>query len=120
MDFYTALFLFFGGAFAHGLFSKLLGVNNKIRIYRIALINCLGIIKYAADNANSILSNACETEKDKTLVGIAIKHWKNLSIASLKVSVPQEIWMSMGIKDWQDVERLVRRIENIGEQNESQ
>ena len=120
MDFYTALFLFFGGALAHGLFSKMLGVNNKIRIYRIALINCLGITKYAADNANSILSNACETEKDRALVGLAMEHWKNMSIVSLKVSVPQEIWMSMAIKDWHDVERLVKRIENIGEQDESQ
>ena len=116
MDFYTALFLFFGGAIAHSLFSKLLGVNSKLKIYRIGLINCLGITKYAAE----LLRNACETEKDRMLVDIAMQHWKNLSVASLKVSVPQEIWMSMGIKDWQDVEKLVKKIENIGEQDEFQ
>ena len=120
MDFYTALFLFFGGAIAHSLFSKLLGVNNKLKIYRIGLINSLAITKYAADNATELLRNACETDKDRVFVDVAMQQWKNLSVASLKISVPQEIWMSMGIKDWNDVEKLVKKIENIGEQNEFQ
>ncbi len=120
MDLYTSLLLFFGGAMAHALFSKLLGINNKLRIYRIALINCLGITKYAADNACEILENVCESEKDRSLVSIAIQHWKNLSITSLKVSVPQEVWMSLGVKDWNDAERIVRAIEKIGEKNEPQ
>ena len=114
MEFYEALFVFLSGAILHAFISKILGVSAKIKIYRISLINCLGITKFAASHAERFLHQTCEGAADTPYISSAVEYWKRLSILSLKNSTPPEVWETLGIKDWRDVEKLVKAVEKAG------
>ena len=118
MDFTEALFLFMAGAICHAFLSRLLGINVKVRLYRTTLINCLGIMKYASKHAEQFLLATCEKEKERPYVKETIKYWQNLSILSLKNSVPAEIWTSLGVRDWSTASRLIKAVEENRSDNE--
>jgi len=112
MDFFTALFIFLSGALSHAFLEKLLGINTRVKVYRITLISCLGIMKYAGSAATEFLSATLEDKSEKQYIKVAVQHWQNLALLSLKNAMPTEIWSSMGVKDWNDVERLIKKLEN--------
>ena len=118
MELTEALFIFIGGAISHAFVSRMLGINIKLRVYRTALINCLGITKYASRHSEKFLLAACGSEADKPLIREAIKYWQNLSVLSLKNSTPPEVWSSLGIKDWATVEKVIHALEEVRSQDE--
>ena len=113
MEFTTALFIFLAGALAHAALSRLMGVYSKVKLYRTATINCLGILKFSSNHAEQFMISVCPTEVEKEYVRGAIKYWQNLSLVSLKNSTPPGIWESMGIHDWETVERLIKKFEEM-------
>ncbi len=114
MGFYEALFIFLSGAALHAFISRILGLSAKIKIYRVSLINCLGITKFAASHAERFLDQACEGTAESPYVRSAVEYWKRLSILSLKNSTPPEVWETLGINDWRDVEKLIKAVEKAG------
>ena len=118
MDLTEALFIFISGALCHAFLSRMLGINIKLRVYRTALINCLGITKYASRHSEQFLLAACATEAEKPIIKEAVKYWQNLSVLSLKNSTPPEVWSSLGIKDWATVERVIHALEEVRSQDE--
>ena len=120
MEFMEALFIFIAGAVAHAGLSRLMGVYSRVKIARVALINCLGILTFTGRHAQNFLEATCEDEISRPYISGAVKYWQKLSVLSLRNSVPLSVWQSLGIKDWEDVERLIKKIEQAGEQNEKQ
>ena len=111
MELTEALFLFMSGAICHAFLSRMLGINIKLKIYRTALINCLGITKYASRHSERFLLAVCESKAEEPIIKEAVKYWQNLSVLSLKNSTPPEIWRSLGINDWSTVERVIKTLE---------
>ena len=120
MEFTEALFIFIGGAMSHAVLSRALGIYSKVKIARIALINCFAIISFSGRHAQSFLQQTCEDEATKPYIAGAVRYWQNLSFLTLKNTVPLNIWQSLGVKDWNDVEALIKKLEQVGEKNEQE
>ncbi len=118
MDFTEALFFFLGGALCHAFFSRLMGINIKVRLYRAAIINCLGIMKYASKHGERFLLLTSEKVEEEPHIREAVKYWQNLSVVTLKNSVPPEVWSTLGIKDWDTADRVLRAIEKVSNNDE--
>ena len=118
INFWDALFLFLSGAIAHAFAIRIMGIYSKIRIYRLTLVNCLSIIKFASNHAELFLKRTMTSAREEENISSAIKFWKDLSIVSLKNATPKEIWQSLGVKDWRDAEKLIKKIENLRGENE--
>tara|TARA_B100000029_G_C17011828_1_gene755201 strand:+ start:175 stop:537 length:363 start_codon:yes stop_codon:yes gene_type:complete len=120
MELTNALFLFLSGAISHAFLSRLLGINAKVRVYRTALISCLGITKFAGDHAERFLTMTCEDENEKPYIKNAVEYWQNLSLVSLKNSTPPEIWASLGVKDWRSASKLVENMERFTQEHNNE
>ena len=68
MNMMWAFFLFMSGAMAHRLLTRLLGLGIRSNVFKITLINCIGLLKYVSLNAESFVSNFPDPEKNATKV----------------------------------------------------
>ena len=109
-----AFFLFMSGAMAHRLLLKLLNLGRRTYIFKLTLINCIGLLKYVSLNVDSFIENFIKEEKgsaEALKYKATLEYWKELSILTLKTSTPDQVWRMMDIKDWKSAVALVTRLE---------
>ena len=114
MNMLWAFFLFMSGAMAHRLLTRLLGLGIRSNVFKITLINCIGLLKYVSLNAESFVNNFPDPEKNATKVEAhkaAVEYWRELSILALKTSTPAEVWKAMNVQDWNSAMALVPKLE---------
>ena len=114
MNMLWAFFLFMSGAMAHRLLIRLLGLGIRSSVFKITLINCIGLLKYVSLNAESFVNNFPDVEENASKIEAhraAVEYWRELSILALKTSIPAEVWKAMNVQDWNSAMTLVTTLE---------
>ena len=114
MNMLWAFFLFMSGAMAHRLLIRLMGLGIRSSVFKLTLINCIGLLKYVSLNAESFVNNFPDAEKNASKIEThkaAVEYWRELSIMALKTSVPAEVWKAMNVRDWKSAMLLVTTLE---------
>jgi hypothetical protein len=118
IDFWSGLFLFLSGAIAHAFAVRIMSLYSRIRVYRVALVNCLSIIKFVSNHVETLLVSTCSDELERQRTSSAVSYWREMSVVALKNSTPDGVWQNLGIKDWREAEKLVKKFESLRGEDE--
>tara|TARA_R110000824_G_scaffold341945_1_gene528434 strand:+ start:98 stop:457 length:360 start_codon:yes stop_codon:yes gene_type:complete len=118
MEFWDAVFVFFGGVLAHVWGQRIFDRVRLFNVYKETFVKAFILLKYTAENCESLASSIEDEPEHKEAVDAAIKFWKRLSIRTLCESVPGQVSKSLGVKDWKTALKALERITKTGSNNE--
>ena len=104
--------MFFAGVFSYALLIRILDIRSKAILYKLTLINCLSILKYTSRCVKESLIREDKYEPEHA--EIIMKYWQEISIVSLKNSIPDETWRTLSVDDWNKAMKLLSQIERLG------
>jgi len=118
MEFWDAAFIFFAGVLAHLWGQRIFDRVRLFNVYKETFVKSFILLKYTADNCESLASSVEEAPEHKEAMAAAIQFWKRMSVTTLCESVPGEVSKSLGVKDWKTALKALERITKTGSKNE--
>jgi len=116
LDIAGAFFMFFAGALSHIIAVRIFNAMDKQRMYHATFINCLSALKLANDMAQDVLILADPDQKSN--VEAVFYHWQRIALLGLRNTIPNHIWSTIAVEDWDKAMRILHLVEQQGEIDE--
>ena len=111
MDLVSAGIMFFSGALAHIVATRIFSTWSKGKAYKIAYINSIAILKFMESMSRSVIKASGFEEEEN--IQEALRQWRDLSLYSLRVCISDDVWRKMAAHDWDTAMRMLKKIEDM-------
>ena len=121
MDFWTALFLFFGGVLAQRAGSYLFFYSKKILFYNDCAFGALRMFKFVNDSVKELNKLKYDDMKNQNMDVVKIgkeretdeqmlQVWQNIAITGIKHLLPSKLRPMLRFNTWEEaMELLIKR-----------